>query len=110
MATRTKRTFDRLLAAMGIRRIPPLEEALARLEEAIGRAGTITIHDLSTDTRRPTMDLEGLIARWRRLAGHVRINPGALTPADVYELCADELEARIRTHKIQEQGKEAVPA
>lgn len=104
----TERAFDRLLAALGIRRIP-LAEALARLEEAIGTAGTISIRDLSTDTRRPMMDLEALIARWRRLAGYVRTNPGQLTPADVYGLCADELEARLNTQRLQEQQeKEAV--
>lgn len=56
------------------------------------------------------MDLDALIARWRRLAGHTRINPGALTPADVYELCADQLEARLNTQALREkeQGKEAV--
>jgi hypothetical protein len=79
------------------------------IETALGRGGLLSLHDLSTDTRRPTMDLDTLIARWRRLAGHVRINPGALTPADVYELCADELEARINSHELQ-QRKEAVEA
>lgn len=110
MTARTERAVDRLLAALGIRRIPAAE-ALARFEEAIGRAGgTITIHDLSTDTRRPRMNLATLIARWRRHAVHMESNPGRLTPAQVYELCADELEARIRTQELQEQGKEAVGA
>lgn len=56
------------------------------------------------------MDLTTLIERWRRLAGHLESNPGRLTAAEVYELCADELEARINTQALQEREREAVEA
>lgn len=105
MARRTEQLVDRLLAAVDVREIS-LEEGLRRLERTLGEAGTITIHDLSTDTRIPKMDLTTLIARWRRMSGHLRSlrsGAGALSPADVYELCADELEARIRTHELMQE-------
>lgn len=98
-------------------------EAAARLrsladqvEEAIGTGGWLTIDDdLPTETRRPTMDLDmaatidHLVARWRRYAEHLRRHPGQLTPADVYEECADALEARLRLHMMERQaGREGV--
>lgn len=89
-------------------------EAAARLrsladqvEEAIGTGGWLTIDD-DTPMRRPTMDLNALIARWRRAASHTHALR-ALTPQEAFQLCADELEAHLRSHAA-EQGKEAVPA
>lgn len=105
--TPTKRTPNRLLSALGVRQLT-LEEALGRLERMLGEAGTITIS--IHDERRPRMDLTTLIERWRRMAGHLESNPGRLTAAEVYELCADELEARIRTHELQQREQEAVQA
>lgn len=107
-----KRAPNRLLSAMRVREIP-LEEGLRRLERVLGEAGTITI-SIHDETRKPRMDFQSLIARWRRMSGHLRglrSGAGGLTPADVYELCADELEARVRTHELMQQArKEAVQA
>lgn len=82
------------------------------IETALGRGGLLSLDDLSTsETGRPTMDLDTaaiidhLVARWRRYAEYVRANPGQLTPADVYEECADALEARLRSLEIQRQGR-----
>lgn len=84
-------------------------DMLLRAADGLATCGTLTIDDdLPTETRRPTMDLDALIARWRRMSGHLRglrSGAGGLTPADAYELCADELEARVRTHELMQQAR-----
>jgi hypothetical protein len=50
------------------------------------------------------MRLREMIERWRRYAGHVESNPGQLTPAKVYEICADELEVQLRLHLEREEA------
>lgn len=108
MTTTPKRTPNRLLSALGVRQLT-LEEALGRLERMLGEAGTITI-SIHDETRRPRMDLKTLIARWRRWSRHLESNPGRLTAAEVYSLCADELETRLNTHELQQREREAVQA
>lgn len=55
MARRTENLVDRLLASLGIHRLPAAEaarrlrEAAEALEAAIGNAGTLTIHELSDE-------------------------------------------------------------
>lgn len=104
----------RLRSHISYRRLSPGETAAqlralaGRIETGLAMCGTLTF----TDTRRPTMDLEivaildHLAAAWRRHAEVTKRNPGQLTPAEVYGLCADHLEARVRRYVEEKNAKE----
>lgn len=113
MISRLRRWWARHRPRMRTLTAAEAADMLLRAVDGLATCGTLTIDDdlPTTETRRPTMDLDmaatidHLVARWRRLAEYVRTHPGQLTPADVYEQCADALEARIRSYEIQRQRR-----
>lgn len=103
MISRLRRWWARHRPRMRTLTTAEAADMLLRAADGLATCGTLTIDDdLPTETRRPTMDLENLIARWRRAASIKRASRATLASAEVYDLCADELEALLRT-RLQPQ-------